>query len=59
MSSTINFTVKESQKDKIVKEDDLEKLATLEQRMRAFEGTSLYDLIKAAEMCLVHNMVIP
>jgi hypothetical protein len=27
--------------------------------MRAFEGTNLYDPIKAAEMCLVPNMVIP
>jgi hypothetical protein len=27
--------------------------------MRAFEGTNLYDLAKAAKMCLVPNMVIP
>jgi len=33
-TSIIDFTVKESQKKKIVKEDGLEKLATLEERMR-------------------------
>jgi hypothetical protein len=27
--------------------------------MRAFEGIRLYDPIKAAEMCLVPNVVIP
>jgi hypothetical protein len=33
-TSIIDFTVKESQKEKIVKKDGLEKLATLEERMR-------------------------
>jgi hypothetical protein len=51
--------MKESWKDKMIKEDDLKKLATLEQRMRAIERTSLYDLINATKMCLVPNMVIP
>ena len=59
MSSTIDLTIKESQKNKIVKEDGLDKWAALEQRLRAFEGTSLYDHIKAVEMCLVPNVVIP
>jgi hypothetical protein len=59
MSSTIDLTIKESQKNKIVKEDGLDKWAALEQRLRAFEGTSLHDHIKAAEMCLVPNVVIP
>jgi hypothetical protein len=59
MSSIIDLTIKESQKNKIVKEDGLDKWAALEQRLRAFEGTSLYDHIKAAEMCLVPNVVIP
>jgi hypothetical protein len=27
--------------------------------MRAFEGTSLHDHIKAVEMCLVPNVIIP
>jgi hypothetical protein len=43
----------------MTKEDGLKKLVALEQRMRAFEGTSLYDPIKIVEMCLVPNVVIP
>jgi len=59
MSSTIDLTMKESQKNKMVKEDGLDKLVILEQRIRAFEGASIHDHIKAAEMCLVPNMIIP
>jgi hypothetical protein len=59
MSSTIDFTIKESWKDKMIKEDDLKKLVALEQRMGAIERSSLYDLIKATKMCSVPNMVIP
>ena len=55
----MDFTVKKSQKNKMVKENGLENLATLEERMRAIEGTNLYDPIKATEMCLVPNVVIP
>jgi len=51
--------MKESQKNKMVKEDGMDKWAALEQRLRAFEGTSLHDHIKATEMCLVPNVVIP
>jgi len=58
MSSTIDLTIKESQKNKVVKEDGLDKRVALEQRPRAFEGTSLHDHIKAVEMCLVPNVVI-
>jgi hypothetical protein len=43
----------------MVKEDDLNKFFALEQRMRAFEGIRLYDPIKAVEMSLVPNVVIP
>jgi len=50
---------KGSQKGKMVKKDDLNKFIALEQRMRAFEGIRLYDPIKAVEMCLVPNVVIP
>ena len=57
--STIDSTKKESKKGKMVKEDELNKFIALEQRMRAFEGIHLYDPIKAAEMCLVPNVVIP
>jgi hypothetical protein len=59
MSSTIDLTIKESQKNKMVKEDGLDKWVALEQRLMAFEGSTLLDYIKVAEMCLVPNIVIP
>jgi hypothetical protein len=58
MLSTIDFIVKEPQKDKMVKKDDLKKWAALEQRMKTFKGINLYDPIKVVEMCLVPNVVI-
>jgi len=58
MSFTNDSTEKESQKGKRVKEDGMNKLVALEQRLRALEGIHLYDPIKAAEMCLVPNIVI-
>ena len=58
MSSAIDLTIKESQKNKMIKEDSLDKWAALEQRLRAFEGTSLYDYIKVVEMCLVTHSTI-
>jgi len=58
MLSTIDFIVKEPQKDKMVKKDGLKKWAALEQRMRTFKGVNLYDPIKVVEMCLVPNVVI-
>ena len=51
--------MKESQKNKMVKEDGLDKWAALEQRLMAFEGSSLHDHIKVVEMCLVPNVIIP
>jgi hypothetical protein len=59
MLFTIDSTEKESQKGKRVKEDGMNKLVALEQRLRALEGIHLYDPIKAVEMCLVPNIVIP
>jgi hypothetical protein len=59
MSFTIDSTEKESQKGKMVKEEDLEKWTALEERIRAVEGNHLYDPVKAAEMCLVPNIIIP
>jgi len=59
ISSTIDSTKKESQKGKIVKEEDLEKWTALEKRIRAVEGNHLCDLVKAVNMCLVPNIVIP
>ena len=57
--SVIDLTVKESQKGKAVKENGLEKLATLEKRMKGIERIGRYDLVKAAEICLVPNVGIP
>jgi len=59
ISSTIDSTEKESQKGKMVKEEGLEKWTALEERIRAVEGNHLCDLVKAVNMCLVPNVVIP
>jgi hypothetical protein len=59
MPLIIDLIVEESQKEKVVEEDGLGKLVFLKEMMRAIEGTSLYDLVRAAEMCLVFNVVIP
>ena len=34
-------------------------MAALEARIRAIEGVELYDPVRAAEMCLVPNVVVP
>ncbi|KAJ6855859.1 hypothetical protein NC651_040470 [Populus alba x Populus x berolinensis] len=57
--STIDSTEKESQKSKMVREEGLEKWTTLEKRIRAVKGNHLCDLVKAVNMCLVPNVVIP
>jgi len=57
--STIDSTEKESQKGKMVEEKGLEKWTALEERIRAIEGNHLCDLVKAVNMCLVPNVVIP
>jgi hypothetical protein len=49
----------ESQKNKMVKEDGLDKWVALEQRLMTFKGSNLHDYIKVVEMCLVPNVVIP
>jgi hypothetical protein len=56
MPFTIDSTEKKSQKGKMVKEEEW---TALEERIRAIEGIRLYDPIKAVEMCLVPNIVIP
>jgi len=38
---------------------DQDKMAALEARIRAIEGVDLYDPVRAAEMCLVPNVVVP
>jgi len=59
MSFTIDSIKKESQKGKMVKEEGLEKWIVLEERIRVVEGNHLCDLVKAVNMCLVPNVVIP
>jgi hypothetical protein len=59
ISFTIDSTEKESQKGKMVKDEGLEKWTALEERIRAVEGNHLCDLVKAVNMCLVPNIVIP
>jgi hypothetical protein len=38
---------------------DQEIIAALEARIKVIEGVDLYDPLRAAEMCLVPNMVVP
>jgi hypothetical protein len=59
MSFTIDSIKKESQKGKMIKEEGLKKWTALEERVRAVEGNHLCDLVKAAKICLVPNVVIP
>jgi len=49
----------ESHKTKSSNGIDQDKMAALEARIRAIEGVDLYDPVRAAEMCLVSNVVIP
>jgi len=53
------FTMDSTENGKMVKKDGLNKLVALEQRLRAVEGNHWYDLVKAAEMCVVPKVVIP
>jgi hypothetical protein len=43
----------------MVKEEGLEKWTALEERIRAIKGNHLCDPVKAVNMCLVPNIVIP
>jgi len=38
---------------------DKEKIAALEARIKVIEGVDLYEPVRAAEMCLVPNVVVP
>jgi hypothetical protein len=49
----------ESHKTKPFDDIDQDKMAVLEARIRAIEGVDLYDPVRAAEMCLVPNVVVP
>jgi hypothetical protein len=49
----------EYHKTKSFDDIDQDKMATLYARIRAIEGVDLYDPVRAAEMCLVPNVVVP
>jgi hypothetical protein len=49
----------ESHKTKSSNGIDQDKMAALEARIRAIEGIDLYDPVRAVEMCLVPNVVVP
>jgi hypothetical protein len=49
----------ESHKAKSSNSIDQDKVEALEARIRVIEGVDLYDPVRAAEMCLVSNVVVP
>jgi len=49
----------ESHKTKSSNNIDQDKMAALEARIRAIERVDLYDPVRASEMCLVSNVVVP
>jgi len=49
----------ESHKTKPSDDIDQDKMVALEARIRAIEGVDLYDPLRAAEICLVPNVVVP
>ena len=51
--------VNESHKTKPFDDIDQDKMTALEARIKAIEGVDLYDLVRAVEMCLVPNVVVP
>jgi hypothetical protein len=59
MPHIVDLTMEEFEKDKVLEEDGLKKLAAIEEKMRAIKWNNLYDPIKATEMCFMPNMVIP
>ena len=54
-----SYEREEDMKEKPVEEKAYEKQVALEKMMRVIEGSNLYDLVKATEMCLVSNVTIP
>jgi len=55
----VDLMTNESQKIKIVKDVDFNELSTIEERLKAIEGTNLYDMVKVVEICLVLKVVVP
>eukprot|EP00258_Populus_trichocarpa_P039875 XP_024455894.1 uncharacterized protein LOC112327337 [Populus trichocarpa] len=57
--TVMEASANESHKAKSSDNIDQAKIEALEARLKAIEGVDLYDLVRAAEMCLVPNMVVP
>jgi len=57
--TVIDVFANESHKAKSSNNIDQDKMAALEARIRVIEVVNLYDPVRAAEMCLVPNMVVP
>jgi hypothetical protein len=56
--AVINPFANESHKTKSSNNIDQDKMTALEARIKAIEGADLYDPVRAAEMCLVPNVVV-
>lgn len=57
--TVVKASANESHKAKSSDSIDQAKIEALEARLKAIEGIDLYDPVRAAEMCLVPNVVIP
>ena len=57
--TVIDAFANESYKDKSSDIINQDKMEAMEARIRVIKGVDLYDLVQAAEMCLVPNMVVP
>jgi hypothetical protein len=51
--------MEEPHRVKLLDHFDQDKWATLEERLRDVEGFDFYDSVRAAEICLVPNVVMP
>ena len=57
--TVVKASANESHKAKSSDSIDQAKIEALEARLKAIEGIDLYDPVRAAEMCLVPNVVVP
>ena len=56
---TVDPTTKGPSDDRSTSQRDYDKWVALEERLRIVEGNNLTDLILAAEVCLVSNIMVP
>jgi hypothetical protein len=55
----VDPTTKGPSDDRSTSQRDYDKWVALEERLRIVEGNNLTDLILAAEVCLVSNIMVP